>query len=87
MAKKPKQYDDDDGRVICNMQVEGTPWYEKRAVREQKASKRFDYAPVITRSESRRYQLYSMLGGLTVALVFSLTWVLFTLFCVLVWFR
>ena len=30
MANKPKQYDDDDGRVICNMDVEGMRWHDKR---------------------------------------------------------
>lgn len=27
MAKKRKSYDDDDGRVIAKMNVEGMPWY------------------------------------------------------------
>jgi len=27
MAKKRKQYDDDDGRVIADMNVDGMPWY------------------------------------------------------------
>ena len=29
MAKKKRQYDDDDGRVIAPMNVEGMPWYHK----------------------------------------------------------
>jgi len=87
MAKQSIQYDDDDGRVICNMDVEGTPWFDKRAKREQKAVQRVNYAPAITRSEARRYTFHSMLAGLLVASVFSLTWVLFVLFCTLVWFR
>lgn len=31
MAKKKRQYDDDDGRVIAPMNVEGMPWYHKPA--------------------------------------------------------
>ena len=28
MSRKPrKQYDDDDGRTIANMNVDGMPWY------------------------------------------------------------
>lgn len=27
MAKRKRQYDDDDGRVIVKMNVEGMPWY------------------------------------------------------------
>lgn len=30
MARKPKKYDDDDGRTIADMNVEGMPWYVKR---------------------------------------------------------
>ena len=87
MAKQSIQYDDDDGRVICNMDVEGTPWFDKRAKRERKVAQRVNFSPAITRSEARRYTFHSMLAGLLVASVFSLTWVLFVLFCTLVWFR
>ncbi len=87
MARQAKQYDDDDGRVICNMDVEGTPWHDRRVAREQKVASRPNYAPAITRSESRRYTWYSLLAGLTVASVFSITWVLFILFCTQIWFR
>ena len=27
MSKRKKTYDDDDGRVIANMNVDGMPWY------------------------------------------------------------
>ena len=27
MAKRRKKYDDDDGRVIAKMNVDGMPWY------------------------------------------------------------
>lgn len=30
MAKRKKKYDDDDGRVITSMNVEGMPWYTSR---------------------------------------------------------
>ena len=30
MDKQPTKYDDDDGRVICDMDVEGMRWYDKR---------------------------------------------------------
>lgn len=29
MARKKKTYDDDDGRTIVDMNVEGMPWYRK----------------------------------------------------------
>jgi len=28
MARKKKNYDDDDGRTIIDMNVEGMPWYQ-----------------------------------------------------------
>lgn len=31
MARRRKTYDDDDGRVIANMNVEGMPWYREGA--------------------------------------------------------
>jgi len=33
MSRKRKQYDDDDGRVIADMNVDGMPWYTPK--REQ----------------------------------------------------
>lgn len=87
MKKQPRQYDDDDGRVICSMDAIGKPWYEF-------GSKNKDHAPVssnqgtqMTRSESWRYSWYAVLAGLTVVAVFSVTWILFILFCINVWFK
>lgn len=40
MAARPKQYDDDDGRVICNMDVDGMPRHDKRIRREKKEQQR-----------------------------------------------
>ncbi|MDR0856321.1 MAG: hypothetical protein LBM78_02805 [Clostridiales bacterium] len=31
MKKKKKEYADDDGRTVCNMNVPGVPWYNKHA--------------------------------------------------------
>jgi len=31
MSKKRRQYDDDDGRTIANMNVDGMPWYDGRS--------------------------------------------------------
>lgn len=89
MARKTKQYDDDDGRVICNMDVEGTRWHDQRVKRENRAMLKASAhgGEQMTRSEARRYTWYSMLAGLTIAAVFSVVIVLFTLFCIYVWFR
>jgi hypothetical protein len=85
MAKQ-NLYDDDDGRVICNMDVEGMPWHDKRIRREQRAA-RTAQGIQMTRRESRIFTWYAVLAGLTIVLVFSVVWVLFTLFATQVWFR
>ena len=87
MIQKPKKHDDDDGRVICNMDVEGMPWHGKRVQKERRAVQQVSKTQQMTRSEVLRYTWYSILSGLLIVLVFSLTLILFTLFCTEVWFR
>ena len=89
MIRKPNQYDDDDGRVIVDMDIEGMKWHdrgvrrEKRAVRSNKS-----YAgDQMTKAEARRYTFSAMLAGLTIVLIFSAVWVLFTLFATQFWFK
>ncbi len=82
-----KQYEDDDGRVICNMDVEGMRWFEKNARRNEQAARKIPQGNQMTRSEAWRYTWYSILAGLSIAAVFSVTWILFILFCTQVWFR
>lgn len=90
MAKQQRRYDDDDGRVICNMDVPGMPWHDKAIRREKRATRRS--AQVVqgnqmTRAETWRFTWNAMLSGMLIALVFSGVLVLFTLFCTQIWFR
>ncbi len=90
MSKEPKKFDDDDGRVICNMDVEGMSWHDRRIRREKRVEKRKSIFPQgghMTKSEARRFTWYAVLAGLTIVLVFSLVWILITLFMTQVWFR
>lgn len=89
MARNPKQYDDDDGRVICNMDIEGMKWHDRRIRRENREMRKASVLPrdQMTKSEARRYTWYAVLAGLTIVLVYSVVWVLFTLFLTKVWFR
>jgi hypothetical protein len=87
MANKPRKYDDDDGRVICSMDVEGMRWHDKRVRRENREAQRPLTSNQMTRSEARQFTWYAMLGGLLIAAVFSVTWVLFILFCTEIWFK
>lgn len=50
MARRKRDYPDDDGHTISNMNVEGMPWYEPEQVRKNRESLKED-AP--TRKEKR----------------------------------
>ncbi|HOD93364.1 MAG TPA: hypothetical protein PL054_05780 [Clostridia bacterium] len=83
MFKKSK-YDDDDGRVIAPMNVEGMPWYLKN-VRQKNVNNERSH-PLSTK-ETISVTLYAILAGITVALIIGLFGFLFILFCIHVWFR
>ncbi len=87
MLKKPKKYDDDDGRVICNMDVDGMRFHDKRVRREQRQISKMAQGDQLTKAEARRYTWYSLLAGLLIVAVFSVTWILFVLFCTQIWFK
>lgn len=87
MKPEPKKFDDDDGRVIVNMNVEGMPWYNRRLRRERFAAPSVSQGDQLTDSEGRLYTWYSVLAGLFITLVFAATWVLFVLFCTEIWFK
>ena len=87
MANNPRQVDDDDGRVICNMDVEGMRWHDKRVRRESREARRVIQGDQMTKSEARQFTWYAVLAGLLIATVFSVTWVLFILFCTEIWFK
>jgi hypothetical protein len=87
MNPKPKKYDDDDGRVICNMDVDGMRWHEKATHRRDPATHQDTQGGQMTKSEARRFTWYAIRAGMLVVLIFSVVWVLFILFCTQVWFR
>ena len=87
MNPQPKKYDDDDGRVICNMDVDGMRWHDKAARRKKTAPRLVAQFEQMTKSEARQFTWYAIRAGLLVASVFSVVWVLFILFCTQVWFR
>lgn len=91
--KKKKVYDDDDGRVFANMNVEGMPWYTPPAAVQPQSEKdagaeRQEQEPIrLSKKEGR-----ALLGGvlkasLLVLLIFVVGFLLFILFCTKVWFR
>jgi len=90
--KQLKQFDDDDGRVIADMNVPGMPWYD-RNIRREKRSRRIERVKHtftgdgMTNSQARRFTFHAVLAGLAIALVYAIVMILFTLFATQVWFR
>ena len=85
MAKKKKVYDDDDGRVIANMNIDGMPWYmdaERKAKRKSESN--FDD---LSKKETRALVFGVMKAGLLIAGAFLVAALIFILFCIFVWFR
>lgn len=84
MARK-KSHDDDDGRVIAPMNVEGMPWYQDKPAfsSEEEGPK----PPPPTKRETFQLLANAMLAGLLVGGIFVVALFLFILFCVTVWFR
>ncbi len=96
---KRKQYDDDDGRVIAPMNIDGMPYntglrgfirqqMEKR--REEKESLRDGNsnaaAPETDRQTERMVYRHAIIAALIVALIFGGSIALFILFCTNIWF-
>ena len=94
MRTQKTQFDDDDDRVIVNMNVEGAPWYDKQVRESQKRESEAErkakvkmYGERMTNSEARRYTFYAVLAGLTIALAFAAVYAIVILFMTKVWFR
>ena len=87
MDKQSTKFDDDDGRVICDMDVEGLRWHDKRKRHDEIVKRRAISHDQMTQSEARQYTWHAILAALLMVSVFSITWVLFILFCTQIWFR
>lgn len=87
MSAKLKKYEDDDGRVICSMDVDGLRKHNRRTAREIFAARAETTPEQMTQQEALRYTWYSVLAGLAMVFVFSAVLVVFILFCTQVWFR
>lgn len=94
MQNQKKQYDDDDGRTIVSMDVDGTPWHdrnvnfaEKQAQDLGRRQKVAMYGERMAGSEARRYTFYAMLAGLALTAALASVWILLVLFMTQVWFK
>ena len=86
MAAKRRLHDDDDGRVIASMNVDGMPWYQRGQrfdkFRREKAS---DFSD-LTKEEEREIIKGALKASLLIAGVFILAMLIFILFCLYIWF-
>ena len=85
--RKISQYDDGDGRVICSMDVEDVSRHTKGFPGRNHESESLQSNVDITNAEARSLTASALLAALVIGSVFSLTWVLFTLFLTQVVFR
>ena len=84
MSRKPKRtYDDDDGRTIAPMNIEGMPWYKPEA--PERRPDGTEPEP-LTKEEARIYALAAVKAGLTIVSVFGVAIYIFLLFCDKIWF-
>ena len=83
MSRKKREYDDDDGHVIANMNVEGMPWYRKEQPWDEKNSqRRYDKA------QTRSILLGTLKAALRIAGAFLGEFAVFILIlCVVAWLR
>ena len=94
MQGQKTKFNEDDGRTIVNMDVEGTPWHDRNvnfADRQAQElgvkQKRAMYGERMTNSEARRYTFYALLAGLALTAVMAAVWILLVLFMTQVWFK
>ena len=76
-----KQYDDDDGRVIVPMNVEGMPWYQERPPEVPGR----DQHEMLTKKQTAQVIVTATLTALGVGLIFCAGIVLFVLFLQWIW--
>ena len=81
--KHDKVYEEDDGRVIADMNVEGMPCYQK-----DRKEKRPEKEPLeLTKEEKKAVTLGMMKAMYLVVGIFIGVYFLFLLFCVFVWLK
>ncbi|MBO7739253.1 MAG: hypothetical protein J6S18_02690 [Oscillospiraceae bacterium] len=87
MSRKRKQYDDDDGRVIANMNVDGMPWYQRseRKLFGAHSNRGSDFSD-LTKEDTREIIKGALKASLLIAGIFILAMLLFILFCLYIWF-
>ncbi len=87
MTRKKKQYEDDDGRTIASMNVDGMPWYtDSRVGMTEAAGKDGTRPEAMSKSHQRAFVWGVLKAALLVTAVFVVGYLLFILFCTHIWF-
>lgn len=82
--KERKRYEDDDGRTIARMDVDGMPWYIAKARQERSESRE-----PLHLSRGERWALFKgvLAAVLLIGLAFVAAFTLFIFFADLVWLK
>ncbi|MBQ5950796.1 MAG: hypothetical protein IJL66_01410 [Lachnospiraceae bacterium] len=78
-----KQYDDDDGRTIADMNIDGMPWYVQGDENRAPAGEGEHYQ--MSKEESRAYTWAALKAALLVAVIFGVVFFLFIAFADFIW--
>lgn len=73
-------FEEDDGRVIAPMNVEGMPWYAPKGNIPSS-----DSQTPLSRREARLYRNAALKAGLLIAAVFGVCGFIFIELCILFW--
>ena len=75
--------EEDDGRTIVNMNVEGMPWYVKGDEDRRPGSAN----DTLSEEEMKLYKRAALKSALMIALVFGIVFFIFIAFCDFIWFK
>ena len=81
---KPFGEDDDDGRTIADMNIEGMPWYKKD---DPLAGTKGQGGGGMSEEEFKAYRWAALKSALLVGFIFAFVFFIFIAFCDFVWFR
>ncbi len=84
MKKNKKTYDDDDGRVIANMDLDYMPWYARK---RKPMIKSHNEELNLSAKETFKILMKALLSGIAVGFIVIGIAFLIIIFCLYVWFR
>ncbi|MGM9599721.1 MAG: hypothetical protein ACI3VY_07375 [Faecousia sp.] len=82
-----REYDDDDGRVIVPMDVDGMPGFFKRRKKDENEETPRKQKIKLSKQEQRAVTGGVLRAAFTVLFIYAVVFALFILFCQFVWFK